>query len=122
MTSISVKQPIDGLMLSNALRTGLTGFAKTLSREVVKDNILINTVCPGMFYTSRLENLVKTRAANNHISEEEQWQLMNNNIPIGRVGRTEEFAPMVVFLCSEKATYITGDTIQIDGGYCQGLL
>lgn len=122
MTSIAVKQPIDGLMLSNAVRSGVIGFAKTLANELAADNILVNNVCPGYILTDRLERLSQTLAAKRQIGPEEVMASWKESIPLGRLGKPEEFADLVVFLASDRAGYITGNSIQIDGGYYRGLM
>jgi len=122
MTSAAVKQPIDGLILSNAVRAGVHGFAKTLSNELAPDNILVNCVCTGFMLTDRVQELAKTAAAKQRVGEAEIVRGWEANIRLGRLGRPEEFADLVVFLASERASYITGASIQIDGGHCKGLL
>jgi len=108
MTSVSAKQPIEGLILSNAIRAGLLGFTKTLSNEVANDNILVNSVCPGWTLTKRLEELASKKASNgnqNYLDIISEWE---KNIPLKRLAKPEEIANMVVFLSSEKASYVTG--------------
>ncbi len=122
LTSVSVKQPVDGLMLSNMARTGVIGFAKTLATELAPDNILVNNVCPGIIYTDRIKQLATVRAEDDGISYDEALEKMTANIPLGRIGDPEEFANLVVFLASERASYITGTTIQADGGMVKSLL
>lgn len=117
ITSISVKQPIENLMLSNALRSGLTGFAKTLSNEVAKFNITVNNVAPGYTLTNRLYDLAISKAKLQGISHEEVLADMAKEIPMKRLARPEEIAAAVLFLASEQASYITGTTIQVDGGW-----
>lgn len=123
IASSSVKQPIEDLLLSNALRPGVAGLAKTLSRELAPDHITVNTVCPGRFLTDRLRSgsSVRTRIAQGQ-TEEEALQALAQDIPLGRIGQPEEFGALVAFLASKQAAYITGTTIQIDGGLIQGLL
>ena len=116
ITSISVKQPIDNLMLSNSLRTGLIGFAKSLSNEVGKYNITVNNIAPGYTLTNRLYELAVTRAKQSGKSHEEILIEMAKEIPVNRLGGPEEIAAAVVFLASAKAGYITGTTLQVDGG------
>lgn len=119
--STSVKQPIDGLLLSNAIRPGVVGLAKTLATELGRDNITINTVCPGRILTDRLKSFMAHRAKQAGKSFEEILETDQAAIPLGRIGTPEEFANMVVFLASEKASYVTGATIQVDGGLIRGL-
>jgi 3-oxoacyl-[acyl-carrier protein] reductase len=120
--SSSVKQPIDGLILSNAIRPGVVGLAKTLAIELAKDNILVNTACPGRILTDRLRSFVTHRAREAGRSFEEYLPTAVADIPLGRIGTPEEFANMVVFLASERASYITGVTVQVDGGLIRGIL
>ncbi len=122
LTSVSVKQPVDGLMLSNMARTGVIGFAKTLATELAPDKILINNVCPGIIFTDRIKQLATVRAEEAGISFEDALEKMTADIPLGRIGDPEEFANLVVFLASERASYITGATIQADGGMVKSLL
>lgn len=118
----SVKQPIENLMLSAATRLGALGFAKTLADEVAKDGILVNNVAPGYLLTDRMMEVIHSRAEATGISEDEAMQGLNRNIPMGRVGRPEELANLVVFLASDAASYITGTTIQVDGGVIRSML
>ncbi len=122
LTSVSVKQPVDGLMLSNMARTGVVGFAKTLATELAPDKILVNNVCPGIIFTDRIKQLASVRAEESGITYDEALENMTANIPLGRIGDPEEFANLVVFLASEKSSYITGTTIQVDGGMVRSLL
>ena len=122
LTSVSVKQPVDGLMLSNMARTGVIGFAKTLATELAPDKILVNNVCPGIIFTDRIKQLASVRAEESGITYDEALENMTANIPLGRIGDPEEFANLVVFLASEKSSYITGATIQVDGGMVRSLL
>jgi 3-oxoacyl-[acyl-carrier protein] reductase len=121
ITSVAVKQPIDGLILSNTSRAGVIGLTKTLSNEYAKDNILFNNVCPGRILTDRIIQLAEARAKNANMSVEEVLSSMEKDIPIGRIGKPEELADLVVFLSSERASYITGTTIQVDGGVVKGI-
>lgn len=121
ITSIAVKQPIDGLILSNTARAGLTGFAKTLSNELAENNILVNNICPGRIHTDRIRALAEKRASQAGVEYEEAIREMENDIPLRRIGSPEELAALACFLASEKASYMTGTTIQVDGGLLRGL-
>lgn len=121
VASTSIKQPIDGLLLSNTFRTGITGLAKSLSQEFAEDNILINTVGPGKFSTDRVIEIDKLSAVRAGLSNEEFRTKSEKAIPIGRYGDPAEFAKTVVFLASEANTYITGQAILIDGGLTKAL-
>jgi 3-oxoacyl-[acyl-carrier protein] reductase len=116
--SSSVKQPIPGLLLSNAVRPGVAGLMKSLATEVGKDGILVNTVCPGRILTDRF--ISGHRQAGKPVDE--YLAAAARDVPVGRIGTPEEFADVVVFLASERASYVTGATIQVDGGLIRGLL
>lgn len=122
IVSSSVKQPIEGLLLSNALRPGVIGLAKTLSVELAPYQITVNNVCPGRMLTDRLRQRasVQTRM-DQGLTEEEALHELAKDISLGRIGRPEEFGALVAFLASEVAGYITGTTIQVDGGLIQSL-
>jgi 3-oxoacyl-[acyl-carrier protein] reductase len=122
LTSVSVKQPVDNLMLSNMARTGVIGFAKTLATELAPDKILVNNVCPGIIFTDRIQQLATVRAEEAGITFDEALANMTADIPLGRIGDPDEFANLVVFLASERSSYITGTTIQVDGGMVKSLL
>lgn len=122
MVSTSVKQPVEGLILSNAVRSGVIGLAKTLASELAPDGITINNIAPGRFDTARIRELDQARAHAQGITEEQARQAAITQIPLGRYGRPEEFAYLAAFLASDKAAYITGTTIQIDGGMVKGVL
>ena len=117
ITSVSVKQPLDNLVLSNTTRLGVVGFAKSLANEYAKDNILVNVVCPGPNLTDRMKELIDSTVHTTSKSEDEVMKNWTNQIPLGRLGKPEELANLVVFLASKKASYITGTTIQVDGGF-----
>ena len=121
ITSFAAKQPHDGLILSNTSRAGVLGFAKSLANELASSGILVNTVCPGAFETERHIALTQKRAAQEGISVEEANKKRAKEIPVGRFGRPEEFGDLVAFLASERAGYITGTAIQIDGGVVKSL-
>jgi 3-oxoacyl-[acyl-carrier protein] reductase len=114
--SYSVRQPIENLMLSNAIRSAVVALGKTQSIELGRDNILVNSVLPGSIQTERAESLIQDRARRQNISVEEARALNNQPIPLGRMGTPEEFANVVAFLASERASYVSGVTIQVDGG------
>ncbi|MBT5420657.1 MAG: SDR family oxidoreductase [Candidatus Cloacimonetes bacterium] len=121
ITSVSVKQPIDNLILSNTARTGVIGFMKSLSNNVAIDGITVNAICPGYTKTQRVEKLAQSFAANNETTKEQFYKKLESDIPMRRIGSTEEFAQSVAFLTSEGAGYITGVSLKVDGGYARGL-
>jgi 3-oxoacyl-[acyl-carrier protein] reductase len=122
IVSTSVKVPIDGLLLSNAIRTGVVGLAKTLSIELAPDNITVNNVCPGRILTDRIRQITRIEEkVQQGMSEEEVLREASRDIPMGRIGKPEELAALVAFLASEQAGYITGTTIQVDGGLTRAL-
>lgn len=117
IVSTSVKEPIDGLLLSNSIRMAVVGLAKTLSLELAPFNITVNNVCPGRFLTDRLrEGRSFQEKIAQGMSEAEILQGIARDIPMGRIGKPEELGALVAFLASQQAGYITGTTIQIDGG------
>lgn len=122
MTSISVKQPIDGLILSNTVRSGVVGMAKTLSNELAAYNITVNNVCPGYTMTERVRSLSVVTAEKEGTTPEAVVQRWESSIPMKRLGTPEEFAALVTFLASDRAGYITGASIQIDGGWYKGVM
>ena len=119
ISSYSVKQPIPDIMLSNSLRLGVAGWAKTLAGEVAADNVLINTVGPGWTRTDRVTQMLAARAAASQLSATEAEAQIVRGVPIGRLGEPEEIADVVVFLASERASYVTGTLIPVDGGVVQ---
>ncbi len=121
ITSVSVKQPIDNLILSNSFRSGVIGFAKSLSNEFAKHNITVNNVAPGFTLTNRLYDLAVSRAKSSNLSHEEVLADMAKQVPMNRLARPEEIGALVTFLCSSQAGYITGNTIHVDGGWVKGL-
>ena len=122
ITSVSVKQPLENLVLSNTTRLGIVGFAKTLSNEYGKYNILVNVVCPGPTLTDRMKQLINKTVQDTGRTFEEVEKTWVDKIPLERLGKPEELANLVVFLASDKASYITGTVIQVDGGFVQSSL
>lgn len=122
LTSLTVKEPAEELILSNVFRSGVVSMAKTLSRNLIKHNITINNICPGAFKTDRALELMAASALKENVTVEEIEKRAIVNMPLGRYQRPEELGNLVVFLCSELAEGITGTTIQIDGGIARGLL
>ena len=121
ITSSSARQPIDGLATSNAIRPAVVGLAKTLSRELGPDNILVNNVAPGMFRTGRHEQLLESMAVSEGQSPEDILKQRVSQVPLGRMGDPAEHAHVITFLASERASYLTGQTIAVDGGLVRGL-
>jgi 3-oxoacyl-[acyl-carrier protein] reductase len=122
ITSLTVKQPVEGLILSNSVRAAVAGLVKSLANEYGPSNVLVNNVCPGYTATDRLVDLSTTLAKSAGVSPaaiEKRW---TSQIPLGRLADPKEFADAVVWLCSERASYITGQSIAIDGGFAKGLL
>jgi 3-oxoacyl-[acyl-carrier protein] reductase len=116
VTSLSVQEPIENLAISNAVRAGVTGMLKTLADELAAYEITVNCVAPGAIATDRLNDLMSARIAKSGLSEEEYMANYLQAIPMGRLGSPEEFAAVVTFLASSRASYITGSTISVDGG------
>ncbi len=121
MTSASVKQPIDRLILSNSVRAAVSGLVKSLSNEYAQDNILINSVCPGYTLTDRLNELSEKMAAAEGVEAGAIQARWISQIPARRLASPEEVANVVVFLASERASYVTGTSIAVDGGWVKGI-
>lgn len=121
MTSLSVKQPIDNLILSNAVRLAVVGLGKSLARELAPYNITVNMTGPGFIATARLKELFEARARREGTTPEDVEADIVKTIPMGRLGEPREMGELVAFLASERASYITGAHIQIDGGMYRGV-
>ena len=119
LSSYSVKQPLNSMLLSNSLRLGALGWAKTLSNEVAKYNILVNTICTGWTKTQRIDQLIEARAQAEGIDRQELASGLIANIPLRRMAEPEEIAAVALFLASPAASYITGAAIPVDGGCAQ---
>ncbi len=122
VTSISVKEPIENLALSNALRAALSGYAKTLAREVAADGVTVNTLGPGYTATERVNDLFAKNAQRLGTSPKELLAEQLAQIPAGRLADPSETAAVAAFLVSRQAAYLTGQAIMVDGGYTRGLL
>jgi len=122
ITSVSVRQPIDNLLFSNVYRPGVVGLAKTLSAQLAAEGITINNVAPGYTRTERVVELFQARATKHGTTVEHELKATSSAIPMQRMGKPEELGALVAFLASERASYITGTTIQMDGGYVRGLM
>jgi len=116
VTSISIKEPIDNLLLSNVMRSGVTSLLKSLSIDLAKDNIRVNNLVPGLFGTERLRDLDLTLSREWRMTVEEVERINQRQIPMGRYGDPEEFGKAAAFLLSPAASYVTGETFIIDGG------
>ena len=122
ITSYTVKQPVDGLLLSNSIRAGVTGLARTLANEYAAHGITVNNVCPGYTATDRLSELVEAISKRTGATDQEIRAGWAKQIPVGRLGRPDEFAAAVTFLASERASYINGVSLAVDGGIVRSLL
>lgn len=122
VTSIAVKQPVDNLILSNSLRAAVTGFAKSLANEVAAHGVTVNNVMPGYTRTERVESLAEQMAVKKRMTPDEVVEMWEAEIPMGRLGTPPEFAALVAFLASERASYITGTSIPVDGGWIKSLV
>jgi 3-oxoacyl-[acyl-carrier protein] reductase len=120
--SSSVKQPVDGLVLSNGIRPGIAGLFKTLAGDLAPHGITANLVLPGRIMTDRFREHQTDRATRSGVTLEKQMELSSADIPMGRIGTPEEFAAMVVFLASARASYVTGTAVQVDGGLIRSVV
>jgi len=116
IVSTSVKQPIDGLLLSNSIRPGVIGFSKSASRDLAPLGITINSILPGSIRTDRTVDLATHRSRKEGIAVEQVLAEKANEIPAGRLGEPDEIGAAVAFLCSRQAAYITGASLVVDGG------
>jgi 3-oxoacyl-[acyl-carrier protein] reductase len=122
VTSVAVKQPVDGLILSNSIRAAVTGFAKTLANEVAAYGVTVNNVMPGFHRTERLTQLAEDIAVRSGSDPAEVFAGWEKSIPMGRIGDPSEFAAVVAFLASDRASFMTGSSIAVDGGSIKGML
>ena len=120
--SSSVKQPVEGLVLSNGIRPGIAGLFKTLAGDLAPHGITVNLVLPGRIMTDRFKEHQTDRAKRSGITFDKQVELSSADIPMGRIGTPEEFAAMVVFLASVRASYVTGTAVQVDGGLIRSVV
>jgi len=122
ITSIAAKQPVENLMLSNSIRAAVTGFAKTLSNEVAEFGVTVNNIMPGYTATERVEELAQTLANKEGLTAADVRSRWESEIPMKRLGTPKEFAALAAFLVSERASYITGSSIAVDGGWIRSIV
>jgi 3-oxoacyl-[acyl-carrier protein] reductase len=122
ITSIAARQPLPGLILSTTARAGVLGFAKSLADELGPDGITVNVVCPGYMHTERVEDLAVQRSSQTKRTTHEILAGFVKDVPLGRMGEPEELAAAVAFLASERASYISGVTLQVDGGFLRSIV
>ncbi len=122
LTSVAAKQPIPGLILSSTSRAGILGFAKSLSTEEAPHGITVNVVCPGYMRTERVEELVTAMSERDRRPAEDVNRDLIAGIPMGRMGEPSELADVFAFLASDRASYITGVALQVDGGYIRSIM
>ena len=116
ISSVSVKTPVNGLFLSNSIRMGVLGWAKALSDEVAPHGITVNSVCPGTTKTERIEQILNAQSESSGKDKSEIEEAMANSIPMLRIGEASDLSALIAFLASEKASYMTGLAVQVDGG------
>jgi 3-oxoacyl-[acyl-carrier protein] reductase len=121
LTSVSVKEPLKGLVLSNALRAAVVGLSKSVANELGPEGIRVNVVCPGFTKTARMTELMTARSKREAKTYEEIERSFTSSVPLGRFGDPADVARMVVFLSSDAAGYVNGTTVQVDGGFVKGL-
>ena len=122
LTSVSVKEPLKGLVLSNAVRAGVVGLSKTAANELGPDGIRVNVVCPGFTATGRMKDLISARAKREGRSEDDVSEEYYEAVPLGSFAEPSDIARMVTFLASDAAKFVTGVTVQVDGGFVKSLL
>jgi len=122
VTSLTVKQPIDGLMLSTSIRAAVTGFSRTLANEVAAHGVTVNTILPGYMNTERVAELNQINATREGVPVRDVEQRVIGQIPVRRIGEPRELAALAAFLASDQASYITGQSILVDGGWARGLM
>jgi 3-oxoacyl-[acyl-carrier protein] reductase len=122
MTSITVKQPLPNLVLSNSLRLAVTGLMKTLADELAPSGIRVNAICPGWTRTARVNQLLEDRAQRAGTTQQAEADKVSAAIPLGRMGTPEEFAAVAAFLVSEAASFVNGVNLLVDGGMYRGML
>ncbi|MDQ6829397.1 MAG: SDR family oxidoreductase [Gemmatimonadota bacterium] len=122
VTSIAVKQPVDNLILSNSIRAAVTGWARTLANEVAAEGVTVNNILPGYTRTERVESLARSTATAEGIDAAAVTARFTSQIPMRRLGEPREFAALAAFLASERASFITAQSIAVDGGWVKGLV
>ena len=121
MTSVSVKEPLSYLALSNSMRSSVISWAKTLSNDIGHNNVTVNNILTGYFDTERLKELNSDKAKKFNVDVGELYDTMKDQVPLGRIGKPEEFGYLITFLSSEYASYINGANIPIDGGLVKSM-